>query len=547
MSANVIQLERIFRRSWDWSTRELSEFYRVESALIQAGLKIDTERGLTDEGDPWFAFCRSDDGEVVVHIARIGGVYVLAGPSYEGIATGSDIAALVRDLVTRHSLIQMRGGATGQSAKIFLHPAALLIAVVATAFFKTTEARALSDEQKQGSDERGPGADARGGAVAPRSENVSMLEVAHKTVVMDAVQTAVILSAVASVLQTSSSVAAEVQGISVVAAAPDFLDFAVISPPAQQHLVSASGSPGFALQLEAHQFEAVHEVHGPSNVALLPVATSQVAMAEALPLITVLWDVATAHLDSTKVVVHDAGVVPTNISPAAVTLQSPIVTFKMALAAGSHEDLPVVQAAKISYTPATATTAQSVPDTQVITKPDQLPTALVSALKDATHSAIDGQPVVAADASFANNLFHSLTDHTAGTETQVPTKTATALLDNPAAAHPVTAPPEKPAAAQSVKPNGLSPAQDDHSPTLQPSNGSAPAAQKSPDVAGLLLSFFDHVNWSMTGDGNGVVIYDIDALQTHPDGLKSVSFDFADGSTLSLIGLPADLPHLTMG
>ena len=45
MSANVIQLERIFRRSWDWSSREMAEFYRVESALIQAGLKIDTERG----------------------------------------------------------------------------------------------------------------------------------------------------------------------------------------------------------------------------------------------------------------------------------------------------------------------------------------------------------------------------------------------------------------------------------------------------------------------------------------------------------------------
>ena len=149
------------------------------------------------------------------------------------------------------------------------------------------------------------GADARGGGVTPRSENVSMLEVAHKTVVMDAVQTAVILSAVASVLQTSSSVAAEAQGNSVVAAAPDFLDFAAISSPAQQHLVSASGLPGFASQSDSHQFEAVHEVHGLTNAALLPVATSQVAMAEALPLITVLWDVATARLEPTNA--HDAG------------------------------------------------------------------------------------------------------------------------------------------------------------------------------------------------------------------------------------------------
>jgi hypothetical protein len=461
----------------------------------------------------------------------------------------------------------MRGAANGQSAKIFLHPAALLIAVVATAFFKTTEARALSDEQKQGSDERGPGADMRGGAVAPRSENISTLELAHKTVVMDAVQTAVILSAVASVLQTSSSVAAEAQGISVVAAAPDFLDFAMISPPAQQHFVLAAGSPSFGSQPDAHQFEAVHEVHGPSNVALLPVATSQLAMAEALPLVTVLWDVATAHLDSTKVVAHDGGVVPTNISPAAVTLQSPLVTFKMALATGSHEDLPVVQAAKISYAPTTTTTTQSVPDTQVITKPDQLPTALVSALKDATHSTIDGQPVVIATASFADNLFHSLTDHAAGTETQAPTKTATALPGNTAVAHSVTAPPEKPAAAQSANPSGQSPALDDHSTTLQsskipsgqspalddhsttlqPSNSLAPAPQKSPDIGALLLSFLDHANWSMISNGSGIVIYDADALQMHPDGLKSVSFDFADGSTLSVIGLPADLPHLTMG
>jgi len=271
-------------------------------------------------------------------------------------------------------------------------------------------------------------------------------------------------------------------------------------------------------------------------------------MAEALPLITVLWDVAAAHLDSTKVVVHDAGVVPANISPAAVTLQSPLVTFKMALAAGSHEDLPVVQGAKISYTPATTTTAQSVPDTQVITKPDQLPAALVSALKDATHSAIDGQPVVVANSSFANNLFHSLSDHTAGTGTQVSTTPATALLDNTATAHSVTTAPEKAAAAPAVKPTGQSPALDDHAATLQPSNSSAAAPQKSPDVTGLVQSFLDHTpHWSMASNENGVVIYDIDALQTHPDGLKSVSFDFADGSILSLIGLPADLPHLTMG
>ena len=145
--SKVVQLKQFARSaSRNWSPRELGEFYRVESILIQAGLRIDTESGISDEGDPWFAFCRADDGEVIVHIARIRGVYVLAGPSYDGIAYGSDISALVRDLVCRHPFVQMLGQNRGSN--IFLHPAALLVAVVATAFIKSSEARALTDENQ---------------------------------------------------------------------------------------------------------------------------------------------------------------------------------------------------------------------------------------------------------------------------------------------------------------------------------------------------------------------------------------------------------------
>ena len=125
MSANVVQLERIFRRSWDWSSREMAEFYRVEvrpdSGGPQDRNRARCSRTKVIRGS---AFCRPDDGEVIVHIARIGGIYILAGPSYDGIASGSDIAALVRDLVTRHPLIQMRGNSAGRSSNIFLHPAA---------------------------------------------------------------------------------------------------------------------------------------------------------------------------------------------------------------------------------------------------------------------------------------------------------------------------------------------------------------------------------------------------------------------------------------
>ncbi|WP_454717381.1 hypothetical protein [Caulobacter segnis] len=124
--------------SVDWTQQELAEFYRVESALIRAGIRVGTDRGLSDENEPWFVFYRSDDGEVVLHFARIDGEYLIAGPAYEEIARGFDFSALVRNMVARHPLIRR----TDNTSNLSIHPAALLVAVVGTAFFKTGEARA---------------------------------------------------------------------------------------------------------------------------------------------------------------------------------------------------------------------------------------------------------------------------------------------------------------------------------------------------------------------------------------------------------------------
>lgn len=122
----------------DWTQQELAEFYRVESALIRAGIRVGTDRGLSDEDEPWFIFYRADDGEVVIHFARIDGQYIIAGPAYEEIARGFDFSALVRNMVARHPLIKR----PEQNNNLAIHPAALLVAIVGTAFFKTGEARA---------------------------------------------------------------------------------------------------------------------------------------------------------------------------------------------------------------------------------------------------------------------------------------------------------------------------------------------------------------------------------------------------------------------
>lgn len=125
----------------DWTQQELAEFYRVESALIRAGLRIETDRGMSDENEPWFVFMRAEDGEVVIHFARIDGEYLIAGPAYERVARGFDFNALVRNMIARHPLIQPRR----RDGNVFMHPAALLIAIVGTAFFKTGEAKAMDD------------------------------------------------------------------------------------------------------------------------------------------------------------------------------------------------------------------------------------------------------------------------------------------------------------------------------------------------------------------------------------------------------------------
>jgi hypothetical protein len=134
MEGNVAQLLPFRSPSRDWNNQELAEFYRVEASLVQAGLTIDTDRGLSDEEEPWFVFCHAETGEVIIHFARIGGVYVAASGAFEGVLRGVDFRSLVEALLMRHPLVVPRKG-----EKISLHPSALLVALVATAFFKLSE------------------------------------------------------------------------------------------------------------------------------------------------------------------------------------------------------------------------------------------------------------------------------------------------------------------------------------------------------------------------------------------------------------------------
>ena len=124
-------------------------------------MRVVTDRGLTDEGDPWLVFCREDDSEPVAHFARINGQYLIASPAYDGVARGHDFRSMVQDLLSRHRLTP-RG--QGGGSNVLMHPAALLIIVVGTAFFKTPGQAKADELHKDGAHKTDAGA---GGASTP--------------------------------------------------------------------------------------------------------------------------------------------------------------------------------------------------------------------------------------------------------------------------------------------------------------------------------------------------------------------------------------------
>jgi len=216
----------------DWSQQELAEFYRVEAALLRAGIRVGTDRGLSDEKEPWFVFYRTDDGEVVIHFARIDGEYLIAGPAYEEVARGFDFSSMVRNMVARHPLIRR----SDRGDNISIHPAALLVAVVGTAFFKTGEARA-----------------AESGAANPAASHARpalLSSSSSSSLTGGAAASPVVAAANASQLGYDTVQLPANQAILVLAAAllaADFkLDSAGLEPGAQTALASAAAALDFA-------------------------------------------------------------------------------------------------------------------------------------------------------------------------------------------------------------------------------------------------------------------------------------------------------------
>src|SRR5271167_4793723 len=98
MTATVLAWAKRSSPPRDCSNAELAELVRGERTLRQAGIAVEIDRGLSDEGDPWFVFCHLD-GHVVVHIARIGGLYHLYCATLPEPLIGPNFAAITKAFV----------------------------------------------------------------------------------------------------------------------------------------------------------------------------------------------------------------------------------------------------------------------------------------------------------------------------------------------------------------------------------------------------------------------------------------------------------------
>ena len=84
-----------------WSKHELVHFHRAVSTLQEAGLAVEIDGGVTDEGEPWLVLCDANSGEVFAHFARISGGYVACASFLDGSLTARAVPDLVALFIDR--------------------------------------------------------------------------------------------------------------------------------------------------------------------------------------------------------------------------------------------------------------------------------------------------------------------------------------------------------------------------------------------------------------------------------------------------------------
>ncbi len=142
MSSSVI----LFQKKVDsvgWCPDELAECYRVVGLLARSGLPVSIDSGLTDEGEPWAIVLREDTGDVLLHMARLDGSFVVVSAAGPIAQRGESLRAVLDAAVRSGGLAMLtRRSAAADSEVLRLHPATLIAAFIAGAWIHTETSQA---------------------------------------------------------------------------------------------------------------------------------------------------------------------------------------------------------------------------------------------------------------------------------------------------------------------------------------------------------------------------------------------------------------------
>ena len=157
-----------------WRHDELAECYRVVGLLARSGLPVSIDSGLTDEGEPWAIVLREDTGDVLLHMARLDGSFVLVSAAGPVAQRGESLRAVLDTAVRTGGLAMLtRSSAAADSNILRLHPTTLIAAFIAAAWVHTETSQAdllqASARREEGSISRTDEARLTGVAVQPPS------------------------------------------------------------------------------------------------------------------------------------------------------------------------------------------------------------------------------------------------------------------------------------------------------------------------------------------------------------------------------------------
>jgi len=105
MSEDVVYLTDVRRHRTAWSKEEVGYLERAAHFVRKLGISVETDHGVTDEGEPWFVICDAGSDEVLAHFCRIRGRYIACAPFLENSLTGFIFADLIECFLDRHASV----------------------------------------------------------------------------------------------------------------------------------------------------------------------------------------------------------------------------------------------------------------------------------------------------------------------------------------------------------------------------------------------------------------------------------------------------------